>query len=204
MDEFETGPDQLRDWLKDHGLVHTPQQWSDIDQQLQGAIQSGHTTADSQAGAGSYHWDEYETNRSGLSESQRDEIFDQQSADWTRMLNAWEQFQQQVTDLRSIATGDAETIIRQVGHTITALNMIETAGWTHSCANELGAWAGMSTDGLSADAVHAAATAVANAGDTLHQQWHSAIEAGNYDSTHLNANEDAFVAVCAQARATLH
>jgi hypothetical protein len=68
----------------------------------------------------------------------------------------------------------------------------------------LGAWAGISTDGLSPEAVHAAATAIADAGDHLMQAWHAALEAGNYDSAHLTPNQDAFIQACVHARAGLH
>ena len=200
MDEFETGPDQLRDWLQQHGLVHTPAQWTAIDQQLQDAIQRGHATT--QTPAGMYHWDDY-TPGANADDRTREELNEQQSQDWNRMLNAWYEFERQVHDLRSIADGEAEPIIRQIGHTITALDMIESTGWTQSCQAELGAWAGLSADGVSPEAMRAAATSVADAGDALMQQWHAAIDAGNYESQHLTPNQEAFIHACASARAAL-
>lgn len=199
MDEFETGPEQLREWLQQHGLVQTAQQWTAIDQQLQDAIGRGHTPAGNQPAGGSYHWDDYSPGVNA-GDGIREELNETQSADWTRMLTSWQEFEQQVNDLRSVAGDDAELIIGQIGHTITALNMIESAGWTQSCQSELGAWAGLSCEGRSDEAIHAAATSIADAGDTLMHQWHAAIDAGNYDSAQLTDRQQAFITACEQAR----
>ena len=201
MDWFETGPDQLREWLEQHGYVRTPAQRSEVERQLDEAIQRGHITT--QPAGGEYHWDDYSVG-SNASDSLREEMNEQQSQDWQRMLNSWNEFERQVNDLRSVSGGSAEEIVRQVMHTITALDMIESAGWTQSCQAELGGWAGLSTDGVSAEAVQAAATAITEAGDQLMHAWHAALEAGNYDSAHLTPNEQAFIEACAHARAGLH
>jgi hypothetical protein len=201
MDEFETGPDQLREWLEQHGMIHTQHQRTAIEEQIDAAIQRGHATH--QPAGGEYHWDEY-TPGSHADDQMRESLNEAQSQDWQRMLNSWNEFERQVHDLRSIANDDAEAIIRQVGHTVTALDMIESAGWTQSCQTELGAWAGLSTDGMSPEAIHAAAASIADAGDQLMQAWHAALEAGNYDSAHLTPNEQAFIDACAHARTGLH
>jgi hypothetical protein len=38
MDWFVTGADQLRDWLREHRLVTTPQQWSEVERKLTEAL----------------------------------------------------------------------------------------------------------------------------------------------------------------------
>lgn len=200
MDEFETGPEQLRDWLREHGLVHTPRQWSAIDQQLHDAVQGRDQTQHANhPGAGSYEWDDYRHD-SGMTESDSERVHEMQTEDWNRMLNAWEQFHQQIVDLRSIADGDQNEIIRQVGHTITALNMVENTDWTPLYSAEFGEWERLSTDGLSPETVHAAAQAVVQSGETLYNQWHSAVSAGNYDYHTLLKAQHEFVKHCEDAR----
>jgi hypothetical protein len=82
--------------------------------------------------------------------------------------------------------------------------MIENNDWASPYSEEFAAWEGLSTDGLTAEGLHAAATAVASAGQHLYDQWHAAIEAGNYDSYHLYNSQHEFIQHCAQARAALH
>jgi hypothetical protein len=207
MPEFETGPQQLRDWLREHNLVHTPQQWTDIDRQLQDAIQgrgqrSGHRHG---PGDGAYQWEDYAVRRDqpGLNNPEREAIDEEQTERWNRMLHAWEQFHQQVQDLQSIADGDPDQIIRQVGHVITALNMIENNDWAQPYTDEFAQWETMSPDGIDADRFHTAAHEIVHAGQALHDQWRAAIDAGDYDSYHLTQAQHDFVTHCAQARAAL-
>lgn len=201
MDEFSTSPEQLRDWLREHGLVHTPQQWTAIDQKIQDAIQGrSPRPRGNHPGAGAYQWDDYRHDGPDMTDADREHVNEMQSEDWTRMLNAWEQFHQQVQDLRSIADGDGEEIIRQVGHTITALNMVENSDWSGIYSTELAEWARLSTDGLTPESLHAAAHAIVEAGETLHNQWHDTVSAGNYDyHTLLQAQHD-FIKHCEDAR----
>jgi hypothetical protein len=206
LDEFEISPGDLHDWLQRAGLIHTPQQWTAIDQQLQQAIQ-GHPahTEHHGPGAGNYQWEDYAIrhNQPTLSEPEREAVDEEQSQAWNRMLAGWQQFLDQVHDLRSLAGGDAESVIRQVGHTITALNMIENNDWASPYSEEFAAWEGLSADGVAAEGVPAAAAAIADAGEALYGQWHAAVEAGNYDSYHLYQAQHAFIEHCAQARTGL-
>lgn len=210
MPEFETGPEQLRDWLREHQLIHTEHQWTQLELDLMRAIQEGRQRAQQPhrhgPGEGAYQWDDFATrhDQPGMSVPEQESVNEEQSRAWTRMLNAWEQFHQQVQDLRSIADGDGEEIVRQVGHTITALNMIENNDWAEPYTAEFSAWEGLSTDGVAPENLHAAAHAIVEAGETLYHQWHAAIEAGNYDSYHLYDAQHAFVRHCAEARDRLH
>jgi hypothetical protein len=209
MDEFETGPEQLREWLQTHGLVHTPQQWTELDQQLQDAIQGrSHAGAHHHGpGDGAYQWEDFgiRHNQPGLTESEREAVDEEQTAAWTRMLHAWEQFQQQVADLSSLASSDeAEPVIRQVGHTITALNMIENNDWTSPYTEEFSAWEMLSTDGLDQEHLHTAVITITDAGHALYNHWHDAIDAGDYDSYGLTQAQHEFVTHCTQAREALH
>jgi hypothetical protein len=216
MPEFETGPDQLRDWVREHGFVRTPHQRTQFEQDLDRAIEEGRRRAQQQPqqqqprrhgpGDGTYQWDDFATrhNQPGLTDPEREAVDEEQSAAWTRMLNAWEQFHQQVQDLHSIADGDSEQIVRQVGHTITALNMIENNDWAEPYTAEFSAWEMLSTDGVPPERMHAAAHAVVEAGQTLYNQWHAAIEAGNYSSYSLYDEQHEFIRHCAQARERLH
>lgn len=200
MAEFETGPDQLREWLTEHGLVRPPQQWSDIERQLTEALMNRRPPQGNHPGDGSYEWDDYRVDRSGMTDPESDRVDELRSEDWTRMLTAWEQFHQQVQDLHSIADGDAEQIIHQVGHTITALNMVENSDWAQPYSGEFGEWERMSTEGLAPESVHAAAAAVVQAGELLHGQWQHTVSAGNYDYHSLLAAQHEFVQQCENAR----
>lgn len=203
MDEFETGPDQLREWLREHGFVRTPQQWTRIDQLIQDAIQQRGPHRGNHPGAGAYQWDDYRHDPSGLTVAEEERFNEWQSQDWTRMLNAWEQFHQQVQDLRSIADGDGEEIIRQVGHTITALNMVENTEWSGIYSDEYAEWARMSADGVAPERLHAAAHAIVEAGERLHGQWHDTVSAGNYDYHTLLEAQHEFVKHCEEARKSM-
>jgi hypothetical protein len=200
MDEFETGPQQFRDWLREHGLVRGQDQWTRIDQLIQDAIQGHDAHRGNHPGDGSYQWDDYRHDPSGLTTAEEERFNEWQSEDWTRMLNAWDQFHQQVQDLRAVADGDGEEIIRQVGHTITALNMVENSEWSGTYSHEFEEWARLSTDSLTPESLHAAARAIAEAGETLHGQWRETVSAGSYDyHTLLQAQHD-FVKHCEDAR----
>ena len=61
-----------------------------------------------------------------------------------------------------------------------------------------------SPDGLSAEAVQAAATAIADAGQVLASRWQAAINAGNYEYYSLTYDQHQFIQHCTQARAALH
>ena len=145
LDEFEINPADLHDWLQRAGLIHTPPQWTAIDEQLQQAIQ-GHPapTQHHGPGTGNYQWEDYATrhNQPTLTEPEREAVDEEQTQAWTRMLQGWQQFADQVHDLRGVTGGDAESIIRQVGHTITALNMIENNDWASPYSEEFAAWEG--------------------------------------------------------------
>jgi hypothetical protein len=201
MDEFVTGSQQLRDWLREHGLVRTPQQWSEVERKLTEALMGrGQRPHGNHPGAGSYQWDDYRHNGPGMTDADREQVNEMQSEDWTRMLNAWDQFHQQIQDLRSIADGSGEEIVRQVVHTITALNMVENSDWSGIYSTEFAEWERLSTDGLGPETLHAAARAIVEAGETLHHQWHETVSAGNYDyHTLLQAQHD-FIKHCEDAR----
>lgn len=202
MDEFETGPDQLRDWLREHGLVHTPQQWTRIDELIQDAIQRpGHHG--NHPGDGAYEWDDYRHDPSGLTVAEEERFNERQSEDWMRMLNAWEQFHQQVQVLRSVADGDGDEIIRQVGHTITALNMVENTEWSGVYSDEYAEWARLSADSVTPESLHTAAHAIVEAGEALHGRWHDTVSAGNYDYHTLLAAQHDFITHCAEVRRSL-
>jgi hypothetical protein len=200
MPEFETGPDQLRDWLREHDLVREPHVWSDIERQINEALMHPRPPRGNHPGDGSYEWDDYRADRSGMTDPESERVDEMQSEDWTRMLNAWEQFHQQIQDLHSIAGGDAEEIIRQVGHTITALNMVENSDWAQPYLGEFGEWEGLSTEGLTPESVHAAAAAIVQAGELLHGQWQHTVSAGNYDYHSLLQAQHEFVQQCENAR----
>lgn len=205
MPEFETGPDQLREWLREHQMVRGEHQWSQVENDLTKAIERGRQQARQHPGPGDgdYQWDDYRTSEDQTT-AQQEAVNEEQSRAWTRMLHAWEQFHEQVRDLRTIADGDGEEIVRQVAHTITALNMVENADWAEPYTAEFSAWEMLSTDGIAPERMHAAAHAVAEAGETLYNQWHTAIEAGNYDSGYLHHEQHQFVHACTQARERLH
>jgi hypothetical protein len=198
MDEFETGPQQLRDWLREHKLVPTQRQLDEIEQQITDAL-VGHTQKPhgNHPGAGSYESDGY---RAGSTEVDRDRIDETRTEDWTRMVNAWEQFHQQVQDLHSIAGGEQNEILRQVAHTITALNMVENTDWAPPYSAEIDEWQRLSADGLTPETVHAAAQAIVQAGETLHHQWQDTRSAGNYDYHTLTRAQHEFVQHCEDAR----
>jgi hypothetical protein len=199
MDEFETGPGQLRDWLREHGLVQTPQQWTRIDQLIQDAIQ-GRGGHGNHPGDGAYEWDDYRHDPSGLTVAEEERFNERQSQDWTRMLNAWEQFHQQVRDLRSIADGDGDEIIRQVGHTITALNMVENSEWSGTYSDEYAEWVRLSAGSVTRESLHTAAHSIVEAGEALYSRWHDTVSAGDYDYHTLLPSQHGFVKHCEEVR----
>ncbi len=200
MDEFETGPDQLRDWLREHGLVHTPQQWTRIDELIQDAIRHpGHHG--NHPGDGAYEWDDYRHDPSGLTVAEEEGFNERQSQDWTRMLNAWEQFHQQLQDLRDLTDGDE--IIRQVGHTITALNMVENSEWSGTYSDEYAEWVRLSADSVTPESLRTAAESIVQAGEGLYSRWHDTVSAGNYDYHTLLAAQHDFITHCAEVRRSM-
>lgn len=206
LDEFEINPADVHDWLQRAGMIHTPQQWTAIDQQLQQAIQGHHAAAQHHGpGSGNYQWEDYAIrhNQPTLTEPEREAVDEEQTQAWTRMLDGWQQFLDQVHYLSSIAGDDAESIIRQVGHTITALNMIENNDWAAPYAEEFAGWEGLAADAATLDSLHHAATTIAEAGQVLYGQWHTAIEAGDYNSYQLTHAQHEFVEHCRQTRTGL-
>lgn len=203
MDEFEATPDVLREWLQTHGFLRTERQMSEFERQLT-KILLKHQKIVHRGGDGYYHADDYGKHWDQQSEQRQEQINELQSQDWARMLRAWEQFHQQVNDLRTVADGNADEIVYQIGHTITALNMIVHEDWAPFCAEEFNAWAPLIPADLPLDRLHTAAHTIVEAGEHLYNQWYQAIEAGNYHSHTLSQPQSEFITHCAQARAALH
>ncbi|MGH9245380.1 MAG: hypothetical protein ACRD29_13895 [Acidimicrobiales bacterium] len=210
FDEFESGPEQLREWLHQRGLVRTPQQWTDVDEQIRQAIAASRAGISRPAvyhhgaGSGGYDWEDFAIRRQSMpSRAERDRVNDEQSESWTRMLNGWEQFRRHVEALREAASGDGETIVRNIGDVITALNMIENNDWSPPYTEEFGAWMGLSVDSVTVESLRMAAGTVADAATMLHRQWRHAIDAGNYKGSNLRQAQHEFVAACTRAREAL-
>ena len=205
MDEFETGPDQLREWLQQHGLVHTPQQWTEIDQQVQDAIQAGQSGQHTEQPPGHYNWDEQTLTpaQQGRDPAMAEEYNDAQSQAWQRLLDAWHGFAQQVQSLRSASTGEGEGVIQAVSDVITSLALINADSLQGSSAQEFNAWNEIILADTDIGSLHTAAGAVADAGDHLYGQWQAEVDRGNYLAQDLTPPIDAFIAACATARAQI-
>ena len=111
LDEFEIDPDGLKSWLQEHNLIHSPQQWTALDQMIQDAIQGGGTGR--QEPPGHYNWDD-QTQRPGTaSDAQAEQMNEQQSQAWQRLLDAWNGFAGYVQNLRGALSSDGETVIQR-------------------------------------------------------------------------------------------
>ena len=202
LDEFEISPEALRQWLQDHNLIHTPQQWTELDQKVQEAIQSGQSGQHAEQPPGHYNWDENTMTpaRAANDPAQAEQMNDQQSQAWQRLLDAWHGFSQQVQYLRSSTGSDGETVIQRVNDVITTLALINADQLQGTAATEFDAWNQILLTDVDLGSLQHAAGGVADAGDQLYAQWQAEVGRGNYLAQDLTPPINAFYAACAQAR----
>ena len=198
LDEFEIDPDGLKSWLQEHNLIQTPQQWTALDQKIQDAIQGGGTGE--QQAPGHYNWDEQSQRPGSAGDAQAEQMNEQQSQAWQRLLDAWNGFAGYVQNLRGALASDGETVIQRVNDVITSLNLIDSNSWGPTFSAEFDAWNQIVVADSSLDSLQRAGGAVADAGDQLYAQWKGEVDRGNYLAQDLTQPQYAFLAACTAAR----
>jgi N-acetylmuramoyl-L-alanine amidase len=202
--EFQVSPSDIRDWLTQRGYLRNPVVWSRVERDLFDAIRAGRARPPRPhpewEGLGTYQWNDFSIRRNqpGLTTPQREAIDEEQAQKWGRMLRAWDLFKRQIDELA--AATDGETIVRTIGHAITALVIIERSDYPPPFSEAFADWVGVSATASTLPSLPAAARAVVAAGRALLDQWHAAIERGNYNSYDLWPQHRAFVAACRAAR----
>ncbi len=190
---FQVEPDQVHQWLVDHGLLGRQVQ---VQQQPLQSIPQGPAP-----GNGVYQWENYSTADPNLTDGQREDLNEQSSQRWGGMLDAWNLFQKQLAQLAQLTDGDA--IISKVCDAIAALGMLELHDWGPPYVAEFAAWVGLSAASSTPANLQAAANAITQAGYTLISQWRARMDQGNYESYDLTGAQHAFVTACTTARGTL-